>query len=58
MSVEIRKRQIEMDGFCIIEDVIPTDEIEGIRDEITALERAGQEESEALKADMRRRGHR
>ena len=58
MSVEIRKRQIEMDGFCIIEDVIPTDEIKGIRDEITALERAGQEESEALKADMRRRGHR
>ena len=51
-------RQIDMDGFCIVEDVIPEHQIEHIRDEIMHAEREQHDRTEADRNRTRSRGHR
>ena len=58
MTHETHIRQIEMDGFCILEDVIPADEVGAVRDSIVAAQLAKREETEARLAATRARGHR
>ena len=51
-------RQIDMDGFCIVEGVIPEHQIEHIRDEIMHAEREQHDRTEADRNRTRSRGHR
>ncbi len=56
--VEETLRRLEMDGFCILEGVIPEDDVVGVRDEVEDAVTGFQEEVERMQAKVRARGHR
>ena len=58
MPVDAIVTQIEREGYCVVEGVIPADKVEAIRSEVMAAQRAHNEEAEAELAKTRSRGHR
>jgi len=58
MTTDERKRRMEVDGFCIIDGIIPADVVEGVRDSVVAVQQAQTAASEAALAKTRARGHR
>ena len=53
-----RLRQIEMDGFCVLEDVIPADVVGDVRESVVAAQEAKREEAAADQEKTRAQGHR
>ncbi len=49
---------LDVEGYCIIEELIPTDEIAGVRESIASHLRAAYEETEKRTAAVRGKGHR
>ena len=58
MDTSRLKSQIERDGFCVIDGVIPIGELDLIRNEIIAAVERNSRYSEAEKAKTQSRGHR
>ncbi len=58
MTTAERKRRVDMDGFCIIEDVIPTNAVDLVRESLITVQQAQAAATEAALADTRARGHR
>ena len=56
--VEETLRRLEMDGFCILEGVIPENDVVGVRDEVEDAVSGFREEVERMQANVRARGHR
>ena len=50
--------QLKMDGFCVVEGVIPDDKIDAVRDSVVEAQAAHHERAEAELAKIRGRGHR
>ena len=49
---------IEQFGYCIVEDVIPADEVDDVRRQVVKAQQAHHEQAEAELAKTRSRGHR
>jgi len=49
---------IEQFGYCIVEDVIPAEDVDDVRRQVVAAQRAHHEQAEAELAKTRARGHR
>ncbi len=58
MTTDEPKRRMDVDGFCTIEGIIPSDVVEGVRDSVVAVQQAQAADSEAALAKTRARGHR
>ncbi len=52
------KGHIERDGFCVLDQVIPTDSLAMVCDELLAAVKRNRQDSEAEKAKTQSRGHR
>ncbi|MDP6702680.1 MAG: hypothetical protein QGH25_23710, partial [Candidatus Latescibacteria bacterium] len=52
------QREVERDGFCVVEGVIPAGEVQAINAELLAALECNRERSEAELAKTRSRGHR
>ena len=52
------KSRIERDGYCVVENVIPSDEVDTLRDELIDAVEKNRVKSEAALAKTRSRGHR
>ena len=57
-AVDALRRQIERDGFCVVEGVIPAGEVQAINAELLAALESNRERSEGELAKTRSRGHR
>ena len=57
-AVDTLQRQIERDGFCVVEGVIPAGEVQAINAELLAALESNRERSEGELAKTRSRGHR
>ena len=57
-AAEALQRQIERDGFCVVEGVIPSGEVQAISGELLAVVERNRERSEGELAKTRSRGHR
>ncbi len=57
-AVDALQRQIERDGFCVVEGVIPAGEVQAINAELLAALESNREPSEGELAKTRSRGHR
>ena len=57
-AVDTLQRQIERDGFCVVEGVIPAGEVQAINAELLAALVGNRERSEGELAKTRSRGHR
>ena len=57
-AVDALRRQIERDGFCVVEGVIRAGEVQAINAELLAALESNRERSEAELAKTRSRGHR
>jgi len=57
-AVDALQRQIERDGFCVVEGVIPAGEVQAINAELLAALEGNRERSEGELAKTRSRGHR
>lgn len=57
-TTQDRLRQLDMDGFCVVEAVIPGDVVENVRDSVVAAQKRCHEESQKRLAATRARGHR
>ena len=57
-AVDALRRQIERDGFCVVEGVIPAGEVQAINAELLAALVGNRERSEGELAKNRSRGHR
>ena len=57
-AVDALQRQIERDGFCVVEGVIPAGELQAINAELLAALESNRERSEGELAKTRSRGHR
>ena len=58
MSLPENLLQIKMNGFCIVEGIVPDKEVGAIRDSLVEAQARFDAESEARKAEIRSRGHR
>lgn len=58
MNHEEVMRSLDVDGWCVVEGVIPRDEVDGVREAVLAEEAKQREEQDALVATIRSRGHR
>lgn len=58
MSITEQLRQLQVDGLCVVENVIPANKVDAIRDDIVAVQRAHAARAEAELAKTRARGHR
>ena len=58
VTTQERLRQLDMDGFCVVEGVIPADGVTAVRDSIVAAQARLGEEAEKRLAETRSRGHR
>jgi len=56
--VDALRRQIERDGFCVVEGVIPAGQVQAINAELLAALEGNRERSEGELAKTRSRGHR
>ena len=57
-AVDALRRQIERDGFCVVEGVIPAGQVQAINAELLAALEGNRERSEGELAKTRSRGHR
>jgi len=58
MKNEEVMRRLDIDGWCVLEGVIPRDEVDGVRKAVLAEEARQRAEQDALVATIRSRGHR
>ena len=58
MDVKETLRRLDMDGFCIIEGVIPPGEADGVREEVEDAVSGNRREVDRMQANVRARGHR
>ena len=58
MSTEEKLHQLKMNGYCVLEGIIPDDEIDEVRESVVAAQAAHHEKAEAELAKTRSRGHR
>ncbi len=58
ITTQDRLRQLDMDGFCVVEGVIPAGVVDEVRDSVVAAQARRSEESEKRLAATRARGHR
>ena len=58
MALADRLRQFEMNGFCVIRNVVPPDVVDNIRESVARVQAEHSSESEAALANTRSRGHR
>lgn len=58
MSTEEKLYQLKMNGYCVLEGVIPDDKIDEVRESVVAAQAAHREKAEAELAKTRSRGHR
>ncbi|RKU07238.1 phytanoyl-CoA dioxygenase [Candidatus Poribacteria bacterium] len=58
MSTEEKLHQLKMNGYCVLEGIIPDDKIDEIRESVVAAQAAHHEKAEAELAKIRARGHR
>ena len=58
MSLEENLLKIQMNGFCVLEGVIPEDKVAAIRDSVMEAQARHDAESEAKEEAIRARGHR
>ena len=58
MTTEERIRRLKVDGFCVIEGVIPNGEVDQVRQSVVEAQSRRHAEAEAELAATRARGHR
>ena len=58
MTTEERIRRLKVDGFCVIEGVIPSDRVDQVRKSVVEAQARRHAEAEAELAATRARGHR
>ena len=58
MSTEEKLHQLKMNGYCVLEGIIPEDKIDKVRESVVAAQAAHHERAEAELAKTRSRGHR
>lgn len=58
MSIEEKLHQLKMNGYCVLEGIIPADKIDEVRKSVVAAQAAHHEKAEAELAKTRSRGHR
>ena len=58
MSTEENLHQLKMNGYCVLEGIIPDDKIDGVRESVVAAQAAHNKKAEAELAKTRSRGHR
>ncbi len=58
MSVSTIVAQLKRDGFYVVDDVIPKDEVTLVREEVVAAQARGHAESEVARTATRAKGHR
>ncbi len=51
-------RRLQMDGFCVLEDIIPADQVDAVRDDVVLTQANHHREAEGELAKTRSRGHR
>ena len=58
MSTEEKLHQLKMNGYCVLEGIIPDDKIDEVRKSVVAAQAVHHEKAEAELAKTRSRGHR
>ena len=58
MALEENLLEIRLNGFCILEGIIPDGEVAGVRDSIVEAQARHDAASETAKEAIRARGHR
>ena len=58
MSTEEKLHQLKMNGYCVLDGIIPDDRIDEVRESVVAAQAAHHEKAEAELAKTRSRGHR
>ena len=58
MSTEEKLHQLKMNGYCVLEGIIPDDKVDEIRESVVAAQAAHHAKAEAELAKIRARGHR
>ncbi len=58
MSIEEKLHQLKMNGYCVLEGIIPEDKIDAVRESVVTAQAAHHEKAEAELAKTRSRGHR
>jgi ectoine hydroxylase-related dioxygenase (phytanoyl-CoA dioxygenase family) len=51
-------RRLQMDGFCILEDIIPADQVGAVKEDVVQTQATQHQEAEGEMAKTRSRGHR
>ena len=58
MNVAETLRHLDMDGFCILEGVIPQNDVDEVLDEVEEAVSENKQRSDQMQANVRARGHR
>ena len=58
MSTEEKLYQLKMNGYCVLEGIIPNDKIDEVRESVVTAQAVHHEKAEAELAKTRSRGHR
>lgn len=58
MSIEEKLHQLKMNGYCVLEGIIPENKIDAVRESVVAAQAVHHEKAEAELAKTRSRGHR
>ena len=58
VSLSENLRRLEIDGFCVLKEVIPSRELEEIRNTLVSAQEAQHEEAEGTLQEIRKKGHR
>ena len=58
MDVQEILRHLRLEGFCIVENVIPKDKVDEVRDSIVEVIDKGKDRTAAEEAKIRAKGHR
>jgi len=56
--IEENLKELEMDGYCILKNIIPDEEIDGVRESLVTAQTRRNEQSKAEMEKTRARGHR
>ena len=51
-------RRLKMDGFCVLEDIIPADQVDAVREDVVQTQATHHREAEGELTKTRARGHR
>ena len=58
MELDETLRRLNMDGFCVIDDVIPSDDVDRTRDAVEQAVMRSRQSSEEMQTKIRSQGHR